>query len=116
MAERPSTQQKDVIRNKLAEFAEEMRLLDAEFAQVLRDNLWDLYMLSTLTEISRDIPYYIYKEDIITLQDWELLRETNDFTFDDGDACYGTETRVSDICAFISDPPDWATHVILFGK
>ena len=116
MAQRPSIQQEDVIRNKLVEFAEEMRPLDAEFAQVLRDNLWDLYLLSTLTEISRDIPDYIYKENIITLQDWELLRETNDFTFDDGDACYGTESRVSDICAFISDPPDWATHVILFEK
>jgi len=72
--------------------------------------------LSTLTEISRDIPDYIYKENIITLQDWKLLQESNAFNSDDGDACYGTESRVSDICAFISDPPDWATHVILFGK
>ena len=116
MAKRSSIQQENVIRDKLLEFAEEMRPLDAEFAQVLHDNLWDLYLLSTLTEISRDIPDYIYKENIITLQDWKLLEESNDFTFDDGDACYGTESRVSDICAFISDPPDWATHVILFGK
>jgi hypothetical protein len=98
------------------EFAEEMLPLDAEFAQVLHNNLWDLYLLSTLTETSRDIPDYIYKEDILTLQDWELIRELDDFTADDIDVYYGTEIRVSDICAFISDPPDWATHVILFEK
>ena len=47
MAQGPSTKQEDVIRNKLVEFAEEMRPLDAEFAEVLRDNLWDLYIQSS---------------------------------------------------------------------
>lgn len=110
-----------VIKEKLAKFVEEMRPLDGEFAQILNDNLWDLYIQSGNAENLQSIDQFFDGADnpdeyIVTLHDWDNMQLNGDFIPDDGDAYYGTNACYSDIDAFRNDPPQWATHVILFGK
>ena len=104
------------IKARLKQFAEEMRPLPGEFADILHDNLWDLYLKSKNNENLRPIPDYLDEHDIVTLHEWDDMVKFDVFIPDDGDADYGTATHVSDISAFRQDPPAWATHVILFGK
>jgi hypothetical protein len=116
VAKETSEQQESEIKEKLAEFAAEMKPLDAEFAQVLHNNLWELYIQSGNKQELAPIPEDVYKEDVVSLSDWKLVQENNIFVSDDGDAFYGTETCFSNVSAFREEVPAWATHVILFGK
>lgn len=113
--------EEEVIKQKLAEFVSEMRPLDAEFAQILNDNLWDLYMESNKDKELHLISDFFDEEDdeeqyLATLEEWHDMYSNDWFNSDDGDAYYGTKTHYSHISAFREDPPQWATHVILFGK
>lgn len=109
-----------IIREKLAEFIDEMRPLDGEFAKILNDNLWDLYLKANEKEEMHDIDDFFDDDEIedyvVDLEEWDDMQFNGTFIPDDGDAYYGTSTQYSHICAFRSDPPQWATHVILFGK
>lgn len=109
-----------VIQEKLAEFVNEMRPLDSEFAKVLHDNLWDLYIKTSRQQDLEPIEIFFDKDEledcVVTLLDWHNMELNRDFIPDDGDAYYGTSTHYSHVCAFRNDAPEWATHVILFGK
>lgn len=112
-----------VVEEKLAQFVKEMQPLDAEFAQILHDNLWDLYLESRSNEAETEffaIDQFFDEDEIeecvVTLKEWNDMTANRVFIPDDGDAYYGTSTDYSHICAFMEYPPQWATHVILFGK
>lgn len=47
MAKESSKQQESEIKELLEEFAAEMKPLDAEFAEILYNNRWDLYIQSS---------------------------------------------------------------------
>ena len=118
------------VKDLLETFVQEMRPLDAEFAKVLNDNLWNLYIESgnnesgnnesgnneNLTAIDQFFSEDEIEDYLVTLAEWNDMQSYSAYIPDDGDAYYSTNLCYSNVSAFRNTPPAWATHVILFGK